>query len=207
MDKKNFLSRRVLMTTFGTLLAGFSVGLFKNSAFGVDPFQSMCLGIYSNFTIDYGTYYTFLNLVLLVAMFFCYRKSVGIYTFVNMFLLGYMIDFIDKAIRNLIPSPGIGVRIVFLFGGLTVLSLGAAFIFSSDLGLSTYDWVAEFISEKIKKIPFKYARIFTDLVCCGLGLLFGVAPGIATLFTAFCMGPEISFFRLHLTDKMIPEDK
>lgn len=206
MEKAKYLPRRILMTTFGTLLCGISVGIFRNSEFGVDPFQCMCGGIATIVPIDFGTLYMIINIILIIFMFFFYRKSIGVYTFVNMFLLGYMIDFSDKVIRNIIVDPSVGIRFVLLIVGLTVLSIASAFIFSSNLGVSTYDWVALLFAERCKKVPFKFARIITDLICCLVGFMLGVIPGIATLITALCMGPFITFFRNHWTDPMIPKD-
>lgn len=204
MEKKQYLARRIIMTTFGTLLCGVSVGLFRNSAFGVDPFQCFCGGIANIVPLDFGTLYLLINIALMVFMFFFYRRSIGIYTFVNMFLLGYMIDFSDKVIASLIVSPSVLARFVLLVSALVLVSIASGFIFSSDLGVSTYDWLAFFLSKKCRKIPFKYARVVTDLVCCAVGLILGVVPGIATVFTALCMGPFIAFFRKHLTDPMVP---
>lgn len=205
MAKKDCLWRRIIMTTIGTLLGGISVAIFRNSRFGVDPFQCLCEGVANVVPIDFGTLYVVVNLVFLLFMFILYRHSIGVYTFFNMFFLGYIIDFVDELIQGWIPAPSIAVRIVLLSVGLLLVSLSAAFIFSSDLGVSTYDWVAVWFSEATKKIPFKFARIITDLFCCSVGLIFGVLPGIGTLLTAFCMGPFITFFRDHVTDPMLPK--
>ena len=203
MEKKNIMPKRIGMTVFGTLLAGISVAIFRNSRFGVDPFQCMCGGLGNMFPIDFGTLYLIINVILIVFMFFFYKKSIGIYTFANMFLLGYIIDFTDKIIQSWIGVPSIWLRIALFVIGLTVLSIASAFIFSSNLGVSTYDWVALLFAEKCKKVPFKFARIITDLICCLIGFALGVIPGIATVITALCMGPFIAFFRKVWTDPMV----
>ncbi len=39
-------TRRILMTVFGVLICGFSVGMFNFSMFGMDPFQVFVHGIW-----------------------------------------------------------------------------------------------------------------------------------------------------------------
>ncbi|MBR6569281.1 MAG: hypothetical protein IKK75_02395, partial [Clostridia bacterium] len=53
--------RRALMTIFGVLTGGLSVGLFKESNFGVDPFQCLCAGLDNAIPIDFGTLYVIIN--------------------------------------------------------------------------------------------------------------------------------------------------
>lgn len=54
------------MTVFGIMIAGFSVGMFNLSAFGMDPFQVFAHGIWMHIPIGYGTFYSILNLIMLI---------------------------------------------------------------------------------------------------------------------------------------------
>ena len=56
------------------------------------------------------------------------------------------------------------------------------------------------------KIPFKYARIMTDLVCGITGLVTGMignitTAGLATLFIVFGTGPIVDWYRKNITCK------
>jgi uncharacterized membrane protein YczE len=185
--------RRIIMTVFGVLIAGFSVGMFNFSAFGMDPFQVLSHGIWMHTPLAYGTLYTILNLLMLIFIFFIDRKKIGLGTIINIFLLGYVVQFSSWLFETLIPQPGLIIKIVFLVIGILIISFGSSLYFIGDLGVSTYDAVALILSEK-KVARFQYCRIGSDLICTIIGLLLGATVGIGTVVTAFFMGPVIELF-------------
>lgn len=185
--------RRIIMTIFGVLVAGFSVGMFEFSSFGMDPFQVFAHGVWNHISIGYGTFYTILNLIMLVLIFIFDRHKIGLGTVINIFLLGYVVEFSSLFFNTLIPNPTIGIRILFLMIGVIILSFGSSLYFIGDLGVSTYDAVALIMSDR-KIARFQYCRIATDLICTSIGFILGATVGIGTLVTAFFMGPIISIF-------------
>ncbi len=211
------MKRRIAMTFGGVLISGFSVGMFQFSLMGMDPFQVFAHGIWTQllhimtggvprfFTdfdpakavIGYGLIYMIINIVLLVFDFFLDKKKIGIATFINLFLLGYVVDFSYGIWIRLIPEPTFLIRILFLLVAIVIICFGSALYFTSDLGVSTYDAIALSLSEQ-KKWDFKIVRITSDLICTGLGFVMGVLPGIGTIITAFFMGPLIEFFNVHV---------
>ncbi|HSN66502.1 MAG TPA: hypothetical protein VLS94_07670 [Fusibacter sp.] len=190
----NEKQRRILMTVGGVLICGFSVGLFNFSLFGMDPFQVFAHGVWARTPIGYGTFYMLLNLVMLVAIFFIDRKKIGLGTMINIFLLGYVVQYSSWFFDMLIPDPTIFIRSLALGVGILVISFGAAIYFTGDMGVSTYDAVALVMAEK-KIAKFQYCRIGTDLICTVIGFMLGATVGVGTLVTAFFMGPIIAFFR------------
>ncbi|GAB6107282.1 YczE/YyaS/YitT family protein [Fusibacter bizertensis] len=189
----NEKQRRILMTVAGVLICGFSVGIFNFSLFGMDPFQVLAHGIWHHTTMGYGTFYTILNLVMLVGVFFVDKSKIGLGTVINIFLLGYVVQFSSWLFNVWIPEPGLFIRSIALAIGILMISFGAAIYFTGDLGVSTYDAVALIMSEK-KIAKFQYCRMGTDLVCVAGGFLLGATVGIGTLVTALFMGPIIAFF-------------
>ncbi|MBH1940771.1 hypothetical protein I5677_07715 [Mobilitalea sibirica] len=185
--------RRIIMTVFGVLVAGFSVGMFNFSAFGMDPFQVLAHGAWMHIPIGFGTFYAILNLIMLVAIFFIDRHKIGLGTVINIFLLGYVVEYSSWLFQTRIPDPTIGIRVTFLIIGLIILCFGSSLYFIGDLGVSTYDAVALILSEK-KVARFQYCRIGSDLICTTVGFLLGATVGIGTVVTAFFMGPIITFF-------------
>lgn len=185
------------------------VGFFKCSLFGVDPFQTFMGGLDAVVPIQFGTLYVIANLVLLSFSFFADRHYVGLATFVNLFFLGYVAQYSQAFLNWVFPEPHLGIRLVFLVIAVVVMCLSSAFYFTADLGVSTYDAVSLIISRTWHKMEFKYCRIVSDLVCVVIGValyLFsgqgwkGVTSivGIGTIITAFCMGPLIEFFNVHV---------
>ncbi len=185
--------RRALMTIFGVTIGGVSVGLFKQSAFGVDPFQCLCNGLNNVVPLDFGTLYVIINAVLLLVVFLLDRHYISLGTLINLFLLGYVVDFSEKAIFALMGEPGMALRIAYLVIGMVVLCLASSLYFTADLGVSTYDAIALYLAAK-KVGPFRLIRIATDLCCVGIGFALGYVPGIGTILSAFFMGPLISWF-------------
>lgn len=190
----NEKQRRILMTIGGVLICGFSVGIFNFSLFGMDPFQVLAHGIWEHTAMGFGTFYMLLNLAMLVVIYFVDKSKIGLGTMINIFLLGYVVQFSSWFFDMLIPDPSLLLRSLALGVGILVISLGAAIYFVGDMGVSTYDAVALVMSEK-KIAKFQYCRIGTDLICTLVGFLFGATVGVGTLVTAFFMGPIIAFFR------------
>lgn len=197
--------RRIGMSLFGVIICAISVGIFKIAALGVDPFQSLMSGLDKLIPIDFGTLYVIVNLLLLTFSIIVDRHNIGIATFINLFLLGYITDFTYRSLQKVIVDPNMAVRLLCLIVGIVIICFGSAFYMTADLGVSTYDAIAIVMSGKWKMGPFKFVRVGTDLVCVILGVTlyllaggtWGEIPtiaGIGTIITAFFMGPLIDFF-------------
>ena len=208
LDVKKYLSdnsRRIGMSLFGVIICAISVGIFKIATLGVDPFQSFMAGMDKMIPIDFGTLYVIVNVVMLAFALIFDRHYIGIATFINLFLLGYITDFTYKFLQTVFVNPSMVTRVICLIVGIVIICFGSAFYMTADLGVSTYDAVALIIVNTWKKGKFQYVRIATDLVCvilgCVLFVLAGEAigdiptiAGVGTIITAFFMGPLIEFF-------------
>ena len=130
------LPRRILMALAGMAIAGIAVGFFRRAFFGVDPFQCFCNGINQVVPIGFGTLYMLVNAVLLIIDFFLDRRYIGISTFINLFLVGYAVEFTDNALAGWFGETGIALRIVFLLIGIVISCIAAALYYTADLGVS-----------------------------------------------------------------------
>jgi uncharacterized protein len=193
VNKMSEKFRRAIMTVFGVLIAGFSVGMFNFSAFGMDPFQVFAHGVWNHIPIGYGTFYSILNLIMLIFIFIIDRRKIGLGTVINIFLLGYVVQYSSWLFETSIPNPTLGLKVIFLITGIIIMCFGSSLYFTGDLGVSTYDAVALILSEK-KVARFQFCRIGSDLICTIVGYLLGATAGIGTIITAFFMGPIIAFF-------------
>ena len=193
------------MSLAGVLICAVSVGVFKIAALGVDPFQSLMSGLDNLIPIPFGTLYVIVNLVLLVFSLVADRRNIGIATFINLFLLGYITQFTYELLQVWLPAPSLLVRALCLLIGIVVICFGSSLYMTANLGVSTYDAVAIVLSGKWKLGQFQFVRIGCDLVCVILGVgLFLLAggklsqvptiAGIGTVITAFFMGPLIHTF-------------
>ena len=202
-------TRRIAMSLFGVIICAISVGIFKIAALGVDPFQSLMSGLDQLIPINFGTLYVIVNVVLLTFALIADRHYIGIATFINLFLLGYITQFTFDFLRTIIVNPSMVTRIICLVIGIVIICFGSAFYMTEDLGVSTYDAIAIIISSTWKIGKFQYVRICTDIVCVVAGaILFLIAGGkvlqiptiigVGTIITAFFMGPLIEFFNVKM---------
>lgn len=202
------------MSVLGVVFCGISVGFFKVAAFGVDPFQSFMSGIDKTVPLSFGVLNVLVNAILLLFALIFDRHYIGIATFVNLFLLGFIVDGTIAVINLVFPGIGLVGRIVFFAVGFVSLCFSSSVYMTADLGVSTYDAVAIVMAEKWKMGKFKYIRIATDLVCVLLGtclILLGggdlrevtASVGVGTILTAFFMGPLIDFFNRTVARPML----
>jgi len=214
--KKN--GRRIEMSLFGVIICAISVGIFKIAALGVDPFQSFMAGLDELVPIEFGTLYVIVNAILLIFSIVVDRHNIGVATFINLFLLGYITDWTYKFLQTVIINPSIIVRVLCLVVGIVIICFGSAFYMTADLGVSTYDAVAIVMSGKWKLGKFKYIRIATDLVCVILGIVLFLLGGgqanqiitivgVGTIITAFFMGPLIEFFNEKIARPFLAKGK
>lgn len=218
MLKRDRLVKRILMSALGVCVCGASVGMFKLAAFGVDPFQTFMAGLDAIIPIDFGTLYVIANVVLLLFSFFADKRRIGLATFINLFLLGYIADFSHKGLMDLFPNITVAGRAASLIIAIVIMCFASAMYFTADLGVSTYDAVALVISETWKIGKFKYVRVITDFICVALGVaLYMLAggkvsqiptiAGVGTIVTAFFMGPLIDFFKRKVAEPFLQGPK
>ena len=122
MEKKN-LVKRILMSLFGVIICAISVSIFKIAALGVDPFQSFMAGLDALVPIKFGTLYVIANAVLFIFMLIFDRHYIGIATFINLFLLGYITQFTYEFLQTVIVDPAIWVLVLcFVVGVGTIIT-------------------------------------------------------------------------------------
>jgi len=198
--------KRIIMAFAGVCISGFSVGLFRLSLFGTDPFQCFANGIANTVTsvipIGFGTLYTIINLLMLLLIFILNKHYIGIATFINIFGTGYMVELSLYLLGKVIQNPSLIIRIVLLLVGIVIICFASSLYYTADLGVSTYDAIALILRDK-KVAKFQYCRIATDLICVLIGYFLGAIIGIGTLITAFFMGPLIEFFNVHISQPLL----
>ena len=212
------LKKRIFMSLVGVVLGAISVAIFKTAAFGVDPFQTLMSGLDFTIPIGFGLLYVIVNAVLLIFSLVVDRHNIGIATFINLFLLGYITEYTYYLLQKIIINPNIFIRILCLLVAVVIICFGSALYMTADLGVSTYDAIAIVMANKWKLGKFKFIRIGTDLVCIIIGvtllLIAGqnfkeifASVGVGTIITAFFMGPLIEFFNEKIARPFLHNNK
>lgn len=206
--------KRILISLTGVIITAISVGAFKFAALGVDPFQTFMTGMDALIPIGFGTLYVIINAVLLLFALAFDRHYIGISTLINLFLLGYVVDFTVHLLIVLIPEATVAIRVVSFLLGFVFLCLGSSMYMTADLGVSTYDAIALVCTNKWKLGKFRYIRITTDIACILLGVTAFLVSGgsanqissflgIGTVLTAFFMGPLIDLFNRKIAQPLL----
>ena len=82
--------KRYTMMMAGNLFIGICVGAYRLSAFGVDAFTCMNLGLSQFVGMTFGTWQLLVNVVILGLVFWKARGRIGPGTVVNMVGVGYL---------------------------------------------------------------------------------------------------------------------
>lgn len=206
--------KRIFMSLTGVIITAISVGAFKFAALGVDPFQTFMTGMDALIPIGFGTLYVIINAVLLLFALAFDRHYIGISTLINLFLLGYVVDFTVHLLTVLILEATIVIRVLSFLLGFVFLCLGSSMYMTADLGVSTYDAIALVCTNKWKLGKFRYVRITTDIACILLGVTAFLVSGgsvnqissflgIGTVLTALFMGPLIDLFNRKIAQPLL----
>ncbi len=197
--------RRLIMALLGVLVCAFGVSLCRMADFGVDPFQTLCSGLYCVIPLPEGLTYIGINALLLLAVLLLDRHYIGLGTLLNLFLFGYVVDFCQRGLTAAFGQPDMLGRVVYMVLGIGVICVSCALYITADLGVSTYDAISLHLADR-KLGPYRLLRIGTDLVCVVTGFLLGATVGVCTLITAFLLGPAIAFFRERCFEPLLKVD-
>ena len=212
MQRKNpLMARRIALAAVGMTLAGVAVALLKRARFGVDPYQAFVNGLANVIPIRYGTLYMLINAAQLVVVFFLDRHYIGVSTFFNLFLVGYVAEYAELGLKAWLGEATLAGQIAYLAAGIVLSCFAAALYYTADLGVSTYDAIPLHIADcrpkvKGRVLPFRVVRVLSDLVCTGIGAALRAPVGIGTVITALFMGPLITFFRRTVSDPLLGRD-
>ncbi len=185
------LPRRIIVMLLAVIVMGFGVSLLVLGDMGTDPYSTLNLGVGAKLGLSFGVWQMIFNAILLAVVLFLDHSMLGLGTLGNMFLVGFSADFFKPIWASLFPNAetfSFPVRLVITLLGVAFLLLGCSFYVTSNLGMSPYDSIS-FIVPNRTKIPFRWWRIITDLLCVVIGFFCGASIGLGTLIMAFGTGP------------------
>ncbi len=192
MQKKLFT--QIMGVMIGVLLMGFSISWLIPCGFGTDGFTALNLAVSDRLGISFGTWQAGLNVLLFLIVFLCDRKYIGLGTFANMLLVGYICDFFSWIWNSVLPvdffAP-LTTRILVAIPALGLFVFAAAVYMDMRLGAAPYDALPFILHKVIGRVPFGALRIVYDLITIVLGYAFGAPFAAVTLAMAFLLGPVV----------------
>lgn len=202
---KNMGMKRFFAMLIGNVILGLGISIFKFAGMGNDPYTAMIFGVSDFFGFYFPIFQIAFNMVVFILFELTFgRKYIGVGTIVNMFFLGYIVNFFVYLLNTAfqLPTTFIGQFPVMILGVL-VTCFGISFYQTSDAGVSPYDSVSIIINDRINKIPYFWARIFTDALCVLVTFLTGGLLGLGTLVCAFGIGPIVHFFNRTVSEPLL----
>ncbi len=205
MKNRVFLKRFVMML-WGIFLISCAVFCFRISDLGADPLTCLEAGTSNVSGWSFGNAALIINAVILVFMLFLGRKYIHIGTLMDMVVVGYLSDFLIWGCQQLFgtaPFP-IAVRALFMVAGILILALGISSYMCAELGIAPYDAIAPMICDHVpRKLAFRWVRVVIDIVSSVVGFFLGGVVGLATVISAFFLGPLIEFFNQKISRPII----
>lgn len=187
------------MAFLGIIITAVSVGIFRYADFGVDPYCVLLTGLAGIFHTSFTVAANVVCVILLAFAWKMKKSLVGVSTLLNLAIYGVVADSVHKLLTAIHPGPALILRIICLITALLLLAISAAFYYTADMGVSTYDAVALILADR-KVGKFKYCRIGADVFCLIAGVITGGELGIATVIIALTIGPLIQYFKTTLAE-------
>lgn len=201
---KNINWKYVIVMCIGNIILGLGIAIFKFSGLGNDPFSGMVMALSDRAGIEYAVFLIMINTIVFIVEFILGRKLIGLGTFVNALLLGYVVTFFYNLIVSAAGEPGqLLQRILIICIGVIVTSFGVSMYQLPKQGVAPYDSMSLIMTERLKKIPYFWNRVVTDAFCALMCWLAGGIVGLGTLVSAFGLGPFVQFFDTHFTSKLL----
>lgn len=199
------LVKRTIIMLLAVTVMGIGVGIFVRAAMGSDPYSTLNLGVGAKLGLSFGAWQAIMNIILLAVVVFFDRSKLGLGTLGNMFVIGFVADIVGGVFKTVLPTEvelGIPARLLMTLFGVALMLLGCSFYVTSDLGMSPYDAISYIVPTRTK-IPFRWWRIFTDVLCVAIGFFCGAAVGVGTLIMAFGTGPLLPIFNRYIAAPVV----
>lgn len=206
--------KQFLIAVIGNFILGIGIAVLRVSNMGNDPYTAMNMAISDLLPIGLGTYQVIFNCSIIAIQLKFGKNYFGIGTVINMFLLGYIVEYSIPVIEFLIGaegSHGLVGKLLIMFFAVLIISLGIAIYQETNAGVSPYDYLSLGMTDR-GKLPYFANRMITDGLCVIVALLpwaFGALLfsechiGVGTIVSAFCFGPFVDMFSRFVVRKVL----
>ena len=195
--------RRFCVSMTGILLITFGIALFAHSYLGTDPHNAMLIRISELLSLPLGTIYWVFGGSYFVLQLIFGRRHIGIGTFVNWLISGYITSGWIKMLNTLFGSADrFTDRLIFMIIGILIISAGVSMYQSAGLGVAPYDVLSLCLSERTP-LPYFLCRVLLDSVCALVCWRLGGILGIGTIICMFGLGPFIAVFNRLISEPLL----
>lgn len=194
------MKNRIINYFIGCFLFSIGAKFFINSNLGVDPLDSMLIGLANKFHCKIGTASAIIAILFLCVWSLWNKRKPVLTPFITMTLVGYLLDFWNYLLprAEIITFP---YSYELLIAGLLICSYASSLIIMSGIGIRTMDLVAITIVNKLK-LPFVLSKGSIETSFIIAGYLLGGPLGVGTIAFLFLVGPLIQPF-IMLNEKLL----
>lgn len=195
---------RIFVMLVGNIFLGLGIAVFKFSGLGNDPWSGMVMALADYIGIAYAHFLVILNIFVFILQILFGRKLIGLGTFVNALLIGYVVTFFYDSFVITIGLPELfWQQVLIVCIGVIISSFGVSMYQTSDVGVAPYDSMSLIMTERFPKIAYFWHRMGTDFFCVIMCFAFGGIVHLGTFVAAFGLGPFVHFFNIHFTNKIL----
>jgi Predicted membrane protein len=200
IDETAKRSKREWAVRFCLLLCGLCIGqlgvaFYVLSNQGSDPFTMLLQGLSISVGLTIGTWQMLVQIVLLIVFLLTTKSYIRPGTFVCVLGAGPLTDAWLWLLRDVLTADlPLSFRVILMILGTVTMSVGVSLIIKTDAGTGTNDLIAVVITDRLKRIQFRWVRITVDATFAVLGILLGAVFGIGTIAGTFLVGPVVQLF-------------
>jgi len=179
---------------FPKLMGGFAVfalgiSLMIQAGLGLDPWSAFHYGLHLALPITYGVASAASGLVLLGIGMLFFGQRIDWGTVLNMFLIGFMVDFVLLFLPDASLAPLLWRWLIFI-SGILLVGLATGMYISSGWGAGPRDGFVLGVSQRTG-LSVRVIRTGLELTVLTGGALLGAPVGWGTLAFALLIGPAM----------------
>lgn len=177
--------QRVVRCVGGLVLFGAGVGLQKQAAMGLPPWDVFHEGFSETIGWPFGRALILTSFIVLL-LWIPLRQRPGLGTLFNAVEIGLVADVIIAHV----PHPGaLPARIAMMATGIALVGIGSGFYIGSGLGPGPRDGLMTGLAARGWRVS--RARTSVEIAVLVIGWLLGGSVGIGTLVFAASIGPIV----------------
>lgn len=181
---------KLVRLVIGLLLYSVGIVCTVNAHLGLSPWDVFHQGLGNQIGMTMGQASIIVGLVIVFINFF-FKEKVGIGTILNMFLIGWFLDYI--MINNLMPEPQTMVfKLLMLATGMFIIGLASYLYLGAGLGAGPRDGVMVALHKKTGK-SVRFVRNSIEITVFIAGYFLGGTVGFGTVILSVTQGYVIQF--------------
>lgn len=190
----------------GILIFTLGAALTIKADIGIGGWDAISVGLNSLFGISIGFWIIVASLIALIIAAVLKKEFIKLTSFITTALVGGCVDLWIGVTKNINVDTLLKQYILF-FIGIIVVGFGVAIYLLPKLPENPIDHLMVTIKEKYN-LKVMHAKLFVDLSCIIVALIFSGPIGIGTILATLIVGPAVNFFQDRIVgyyEKMICE--